>query len=461
MDWLEQIRSFISAVMKPCKIPPKDRQPFSFTKRPRTRISRSQVLAIGVMSITMMGILATSQLLLIPPIHTQSPIRYDTESVIVKFDSNGLPVWDVRIPIANDSSKVYHEPYSIEITRCRAGGYALVSPILCNDDKRKTWGIFLCRLDDLGQITWNHTIDGLEIEPNLALVESESEELVVAGTSRFFEEKSNSWIRRVFLICLNSKGETIWDQVYQELTGVQSRSLVLCSNGDLALVGTSDIYSPMKSNICLSRIADNGTLLWTTMLGSSMNDEGNSLLECDDGGFVVVGSYEREMKDKDVLLFRTTSDGKVMWNRTYEDEGNSIGLSICSIEDVGFAITGLYHSRTKAALETLFLKIRSNGELINQKALHYSAWTHPYGRYSDCSGHAIVQSDDEGFIIAGSVKYHWLSDERGMMILKTDAKGNLISNSTYGNNSWHIACSLTTCYDNGFVVAGVKISQRK
>ena len=85
MDWLEQIRSFISAVMKPCKIPPKDRQPLSFTRRPRTRISRSQILAIGVMSITMMGLLATSQLLLIPPIPTRSPIRYDIRSLGIEY----------------------------------------------------------------------------------------------------------------------------------------------------------------------------------------------------------------------------------------------------------------------------------------------------------------------------------------------------------------------------------------
>ncbi len=459
MDRIRHVMNIFAAVMRPCRIPPYRDQPLSFKTRGRTRISRTQVLAIGIMSVAMIGILVTSYLsIFYPPILFQSATRYNTESVIVKFNENGVPIWEKKILIANASSRILFEPDSITIIKSISGGYAIASPILCERNGTKTWGVFLCRLDDSGNQIWNRTFDEIDIELDLSLVEIQSGDFAVAGTTRSFNQDNNSWIRRVFLIRTDVTGVLRWNKSFEELTGVWGHSLVACDNGDLAIAGTTEIHSDEDSNVMLARIDENGTLLWNVPLGGSLNDEGNSLLQCGDGGFIVVGSTQIEDNDKDVLMVRTAANGSIIWNRTYEDDGISIGWSVCSLDNGGFVVTGIRKSFVNHPSKTLFLMVDSDGELIISTSLQYDVWNRGYGYYDDCRGHAIVQSNETGFIIAGIIRYNQWSDDWRMMILRTDATGNLQSNSTYGENSWDLACSLVAFENQGYAVAGVRIS---
>ncbi|MFX1560573.1 MAG: hypothetical protein ACFFBL_08285 [Promethearchaeota archaeon] len=457
MDRIEQLRKFISDAINPCKLPPNKKQPISIPDQPRTRISRSQVIAIGIMSITTMGLLVVLSVpIIIAP--TQTPLKYNTENVIVKFNEGGDPIWDTRISIANASSKIHFEPDSICIIDCKSGGYAVASPIRCQRNETNTWGVLLCRIDESGAVVWKRIYDELDIELGLSLIEIQSGRFVVAGTIQFRDEESNSWVQRVFLIYTDHSDDSYRILDYPELTGVRLHSLVRCANGDLAIVGTTEIHSDNGSNVLLARVAENGTLCCKTFIGDSLNDEGNSLIECSDGGFIVVGSTQIDSSNKDVLIVRTSIDGSIIWNRTYEDEGISVGWSVCATNDGGCAVTGLRRLSSREAYKTLFLVVGPNGDEITRKPLYYPSQFRSYGFYDDCRGHAIVQTDDDGFIIAGMVRYNHLIDEWGMMILKTDASGNLLSNSTYGRNSWQMACSIVACEDRGCVVAGVRIN---
>ena len=457
MDRLEQLRKFISKAINPCKLPPNSKQPLPAPSRPATRISRSQVVAIGVMSIIMMGFLvALSVPIIMPP--PQIPVKYDTENMIVKFNDSGDPIWDVRISIANATSKILFEPDSTCIVKCESGGYAVASPIQCQKNGSKTWGVLLSRIDQSGNIIWKRVFDELDIELDLSLVEVQSGEFVIAGTTQSLDEESNSWIQRVYLIYTNYPDDSQWILDYPELTGVKLHSLVACANGDLAIVGTTEIHSGVASNALLARIDEDGRYLWGTSIGGSLNDEGNSLLECDDGGFVVVGSTQLEYNDKDVLIVRTAADGSVIWNRTYEDVCISEGWSVCALDDGGFAVTGLRKPSLRETFKTLFIVVGSDGVLEAKETIYYDSRFYAYGNYDDCRGHAIIKSNDGGFIIAGIVRYNHLIDEWGMMILRTDTSGGLLFNSTYGENSWHMACSLVACEDQGYTVAGVRIS---
>ncbi|MHA2397041.1 MAG: hypothetical protein ACXAC0_10085 [Candidatus Thorarchaeota archaeon] len=408
------------------------------------------------MSITMMGLLVVLSVpIIIPP--PQIPMKYNTENVIVKFNDSGELIWDEMIPIANATSKILFEPGSICIINCEGGGYAIASPIKCQRNDVTTWGVQLCRISESGIVIWKHVFEGVDIELDLSLVEFQSEGFVIAGTSQSLNEESNSWIPRVFLIRTDSLGNHQWNRSYTEFDGVCIHSLVACVNGDLAIGGTTETHSDEGSNVLLARIAENGNFLWKTFIGGSLNEEGNSLLECSDGGFVIVGSTQIEENDKDVLIVRTAANGSIIWNRTYEDVGISIGLSVCTLDNGGFAVTGLRKPFLTDSYKILFLVVTSDGEQITKETLRYPSEYHVYGIYDDCRGHAIIQSNDDGFIIAGIVRYNHLTNEWGMMILRTDTKGEIVSNSVYGENSLYMACSLVTCENQGITVAGVRV----
>ena len=158
-------------------------------------------------------------------------------------------------------------------------------------------------------------------------------------------------------------------------------------------------------------------------------------------------------------MVRTAANGSIIWNRTYEDNGISIGLSVCSLDNGGFAVTGIRKPFINNPSITLFLLVDSDGESIIRESIPYDEWNRVYGYYDMCCGHDIVQANDDEFIIAGTVRYNRWMDKWSMMILRTDNRGKLLCNSTYGGNSWDMACSLVAYENGGYTVAGVKISQ--
>jgi hypothetical protein len=375
--------------------------------------------------------------------------------VIVKFGDYGIPVWDRRISIANATSKILFDPDSITIIECRESGYAVVSPILNHQDGKKTWGIYLCHLDDFGNVVWNRVFNEIDIDLDLSMVEMTTGGFAISGTYRFIHE--NAWTRGVFVIRTDEIGEPLWTRTHPELVGVTGHSLVSCINGDLAIAGTSKIHSDLNSNMILTRIGGDGSLLWMSTLGSAMNDEANSLLESSDGDFIVVGSTQSEDGGDDLLVVRTTAEGTSVWNCTCEDEGPTIGMSVCSMGTDGFAITGFREPPLIDLPTTLLVLIDTNGDILNRWSLRYDSRLIPYRCYDACCGYSIVQSNDGGFLIAGIVRQNAIRDDWDMMLLETDTQGNILWNATYETHSWSSACSLSVCEDRGFVLAGYRV----
>ncbi|MFW9802728.1 MAG: hypothetical protein ACFFFC_08765 [Candidatus Thorarchaeota archaeon] len=458
MDRVESSDNITSEVIKPCPHTPKRSHNSSLIGKIRTQISRKQAAAAGTMSFVMIGILVSS-LMPMPYVQIPSTARYNIDCIVVRFTSSGDFIQASSIRIANQTSNGWIDFGSVDIVECSDSGYALVSPILRNMDGTKTWSIQLSRLDDFGNVLWTRVFDVLNIEPNLSLVEAQSGGFVIAGSSLFFCEESNEWIREVFLIRTNGTGYPEWTQSYSNLSGVCSQSLVECENGDYAIAGTTGVCSNSKSDILLARMDPNGTLLWNTAIGGTSFDEGYSLLEHEEGGFIVVGSTQDEDYDYRVLMVRTAANGSMIWNRTFIEEGSSRGNSICSFDDGGFAITGPHIPYIGgSSSETLFLKVGSDGELISSKSIRFSAWTRIHGYYNDCTGHAITQSGDGGFIITGVILRDPWTDDWELLLLGTDNAGNLLWNSTYGGGTWATGCSLVVCRDGRLIVAGAESS---
>ncbi|GAI48897.1 unnamed protein product, partial [marine sediment metagenome] len=74
-----------------------------------------------------------------------------------------------------------------------------------------------------------------------------------------------------------------------------------------------------------------GNLIWNKTYGGDRSDEGRSVQETSDGGYVIAG-YTRSFGNKDdtdVYLVRVDSEGNEIWSRTYGDmKGDERGYSV-------------------------------------------------------------------------------------------------------------------------------------
>ncbi|MBT8379238.1 MAG: hypothetical protein KJN64_08405, partial [Ignavibacteria bacterium] len=81
-------------------------------------------------------------------------------------------------------------------------------------------------------------------------------------------------------------------------------------------------------------------LLWTENYGTVDQEIAYSVWQTDDDGFVMTGLTRPNVQDADLLIIRTDSNGDSLWSKFYGSSEDDVGRSILQTQDGGFVIAG-------------------------------------------------------------------------------------------------------------------------
>lgn len=183
---------------------------------------------------------------------------------------------------------------------------------------------------------------------------------------------------------------------------------------------------------------------WIKAHGDSLFNEGNSLIETEDKGFLVVGTTEKPNGDYDMLMLKVDSLGESEWSRLYGGDLPDIAYSICKCSDSGFVLLGASKSFGKGSSDILIYKIDYMGNLI---------WSQVFGEEKKEVGLVVRQTKDEGFIIAGCTESLGIG-KSDIILIKIDEQGNYLWGNTYGEEEEEIPWDIQTTNDSGFILVG-------
>ena len=80
---------------------------------------------------------------------------------------------------------------------------------------------------------------------------------------------------------------------------------------------------------------------WTKTYGYDSNEEGYSVLQTDDGGYVITGyTYYNTLGGKDVYIIKTDEFGFEQWSKKYGGDYDDNGRSIKQTNDGGYIVIG-------------------------------------------------------------------------------------------------------------------------
>jgi len=99
-------------------------------------------------------------------------------------------------------------------------------------------------------------------------------------------------------------------------------------------VSTTNCGSKSECDIELVKKDFKGRVLWKCMIGGTSYDKAAQVVRTKDGSYIVVGSTSSFGKGNyDVLVAKVSSNGGILWQKTYGEFLNDYGLRISLTED--------------------------------------------------------------------------------------------------------------------------------
>ena len=246
---------------------------------------------------------------------------------------------------------------------------------------------------------------------------------------------------------MGAAGEPVeqWNKTFGGADYDQGESVQQTSDGGYIITGSIRSYGAGMNDLWLLKTDASGMQMWSKTFGGVSIDYGSSVQQTSDGGYIITGttkSYGAGMND--LWLLKTDAFGTQMWSKTFGGTGSDSGYSVQQTSDGGYIITGWTDSYGAGMYDLWLLKTDASG---------MQTWSKTFGGTDSDYGTSVQQISDGGYIITGYTNSYGAGGE-DLWLLKTDAAGAQMWNKTFGGADDDRGISGQQTSDSGYIITG-------
>lgn len=237
-----------------------------------------------------------------------------------------------------------------------------------------------------------------------------------------------------------------WDKTFGGSGNDNASSIQQTTDGGYIVAGQINCSNGgVGCDVWVFKLDSIGNLIWDRTFGGSDYDSANSIQQTTDGGYIVAGStISKGAGEHDVWVLKLDSSGYLEWDKTFGEGEIDQGTSIQQTTDGGYIVAGWSNLKDTGNNNTLILKLDSNGNLI---------WDKTFGGSDDWNlAFEIHQTINVGYIVVGKTVSKSTGNEDAW-IFKLDSNGNLEWDKTFGGEYGDHAHSIQQTTDGGYIVA--------
>jgi hypothetical protein len=238
----------------------------------------------------------------------------------------------------------------------------------------------------------------------------------------------------------------IWEKTYG-VVGDDDRAYYALPVGDgYLVVGSSESN---KTNVTVGwtiRLDQDGNVIWNQTFLDGSGTELRFAVNLTDG-FLLVGNEFLSSGNENGYVAKIDNQGALIWKSIIGGEDLNKLFSAIATQD-GFALFGLASSSGSGESHAWVVKLDANGNVI---------WNKTYGNATDTAARTGVLAPDGDYMVAGYTNLQGDSNY-DFLLMKIDAAGNMIWNTTYGGTGSKKAYAMTKAPD-GYVIVGDTESQ--
>jgi uncharacterized delta-60 repeat protein len=330
---------------------------------------------------------------------------------IVTGSTNGAQFYLVKTNATGDTlwTRAYggagsDEGYSVQQTS--DGGYILAGVY---DIFGSNHQVYLVKTNASGDTLWTRDYGGsgrTAFDYGRSVQQTSEGGYIVAGYTYSFGNSA-----QFYLIKTNATGDTLWTRTYGGLDIERGYSVQQTSDGGYIVAGETFSFGNFWQ-VYLIKTNATGDTLWTRNYGGASDDWGRSVQQTTDGGYIVAGYTNSYGNWYQVYLIKTNASGDTLWTRTYGGTEAEEGFSVRQTTEGGYIVAG-YTPSFGNGIQVYLIKTNAGGDTL---------WTRTYGGAGDDRGYSVRQTSDGGYIVAGETNSFGNGGQ--VYLIKTNANGS-------------------------------------
>ncbi|MEF3078100.1 hypothetical protein [Winogradskyella poriferorum] len=278
-------------------------------------------------------------------------------------------------------------------------------------------------------------------------------------------------------LAVNNVGQLTFVKTYGGTKNDSAQSITATSDGGYAILGytqsnDNDITDKQDESFdyWVLKFDANDQLQWQKTYGGTADDRGYDIIQTSDGGYAILGySFSNDGDTsvnsglQDYWLVKLDSNGNISWEKSFGYQGTDTGISVIETNNQGYLITGVLDvtasggegnsqrtANRHAGGDYWALKLDNSGNL---------EWSRYFGGNFTDTPYGAVQTDDNGFIIAGSSDSEDtdISGNIGtydFWIIKISEFGDLVWEKSFGGSQIDEARAISKTDDGNYIIAG-------
>jgi hypothetical protein len=237
----------------------------------------------------------------------------------------------------------YSNEYGYSVQQTNDGGYILAGQQFSfGPGDGKAW---LIKTDTLGNLTWQKSFGDSYVSSASSVQQTKDGGYIVTGY-RASTPSSGEGLYDVYLIKTDSSGNLQWQKEiggYKDEWGI---SIQQTKDGGFIVTGYTESFGNWV-DVYLVKTDSLGNSEWQNNFGGNHIDAGLSVQQTQDLEFIISGSTQSYGNGgTDVYLIKTDSLGNFKWQKTFGDSWTDEGNSVQQTNDDGYIITGMYYDLT-------------------------------------------------------------------------------------------------------------------
>ncbi len=338
-------------------------------------------------------------------------------------NKGGLDCWVVKLDAAGDiewqrTMGGSEDDGAVSIVPTSDGGYILGAQTRSDDGDvtghHNHADYWVVKLDNTGAIEWQRALGGTANEHIVGVITTTDGGYLACGLagSTNGDVTGNHGVNDIWIVKLDSTGATEWQKAFGGSSFDNSGEAIQTADGGYAIVGHTEsidgdlLFSYGEDDIWVIKLTAAGDMEWNKTFGGNNQDNGRSIRQTADGGYVVTGAtlshnghISSNQGELDTWIFKLTPEGELEWERTLGGSNPETPGNLEIMEDGGFILTSTSSSNdghvsvNHGSSDSWVVRLDASGEII---------WEKSFGGSSQDQLLDFSLTTDGGFIFTGS-----------------------------------------------------------